>query len=119
MVILKKTKILTGVGITILFLLSFGAYGLYKAKNFLQGPNIVIESPINGQELNKSFTEIRGRTSDIANLFLNGRQIFTDKDGKFKGNLLLASGYNIIEVLGADKFGRKVKEKLELVFKSN
>lgn len=117
MIIIKKIKILTGAGIVILLLLSFGVYGLYKAKNFMQGPSIIIESPTNGQELNNSFAEIRGRTSDVASLFLNGRQIFTDKDGNFKGNLLLASGYNIIEVLGADKFGRKVKEKLELVFK--
>ena len=35
MVILKKQKILTGIGIVILLLLSFGVYGMYKAKAFL------------------------------------------------------------------------------------
>ena len=32
MVILKKTKILTGLGMVVLLLLSFGVYGMYKAK---------------------------------------------------------------------------------------
>lgn len=117
MVILKKTKILTGLGIVIILLLSFGVYGMYKAKAFLEGPRIAIESPLNGQSVDESFTEIAGKTSNVSSLFLNGRQIFTDKDGYFKGDLLLAEGYNIIEVSGADKFGRTAKEKLELVFK--
>src|SRR3989344_9606414 len=116
MVILKKTKILTGLGIVVLLLLSFGVYGIYRAKTFLKGPRITIESPANGQEVGESFTEIIGKTSNVSILFLNGRQIFTDKEGRFKGDLLLAEGYNIIEVSGADKFGRAVKEKLELVF---
>ena len=116
MVILKKTKILTGLGMVVLLLLSFGVYGMYKAKAFIEGPSITIESPANGQEVEESFTEIIGKTANISSLFLNGRQIFTDKDGRFKGDLLLAEGYNIIEVSGADKFGRATKEKLELVF---
>ena len=116
MVILKKTKILTGLGMVILLLLSFGVYGLYKAKAFLEGPSITIESPLNGQGVEESFTEIIGKTSNISTLFLNGRQIFTDKEGRFREDLLLAEGYNIIEVSGADKFGRATKEKLELVF---
>ena len=35
MVILKKTKILTGLGMVVLLLLSFGVYGMYKAKGAL------------------------------------------------------------------------------------
>ena len=114
--LLGESKILTSLGIVILLLLSFGVYGLYKAKAFLEGPQIIIESPIDGQGVEESFTEIIGKTSNISTLFLNGKQIFTDKDGRFKDNLLLAEGYNIIEVSGADKFGRATKEKLELVF---
>jgi len=116
MVLIKKTKILTGMSMIVLLLLSFGVYGLYRASAFLGGPSIVIEYPLNGQGVKQSFTEISGRASNLSSLFLNGRQIFTDKEGRFKGDLLLADGYNIIELSGADKFGRKVKEKLELVF---
>lgn len=100
----------------VFLLLSFGVYGLYKAKAFLAGPSITIEYPANGQSVKESFTEIVGKASNLSTLFLNGRQIFTDKDGHFKGDLLLADGYNIIEMSGDDKFGRKIKEKLELVF---
>ncbi|RJQ32432.1 hypothetical protein C4572_00830 [Candidatus Parcubacteria bacterium] len=114
---LQKTKILTSAGIIALLLFSFGAYGLYKAKAFLEGPKIIIESPRSGEGVKKSYTEITGKALNVSSVFLNGRQIFTDKDGNFKGNLLLASGYNIIEVSGMDKFGRQVKEILELVYK--
>lgn len=116
MVILKKTKILTSIGVVIFLLVSFGAYGLYKAKAFLGGPKIIIEYPQNGQDVEESFVEISGKVINVSSLFLNGRQIFTDKEGNFKGDLLLASGYNIIGVSGVDKFGRTAKEKLELVF---
>jgi hypothetical protein len=117
MVILKKTKILTSIGVVIFLLMSFGAYGLYKAKAFLGGPKIIIEYPKNGQTVEESFMEISGKVINISSLFLNGRQIFTDKEGNFKGELLLADGYNIIEMSGADKFGRTTKEKLEIVLK--
>ena len=112
MVILKKTKILTGLGMVVLLLLSFGVYGMYKAKAFIERSQHHNRIPANGQGVEESYTEITGKTSNISTLFLNGRQIFTDKDGRFKGDLLLAEGYNIIEVSGADKFGRATKEKI-------
>ena len=114
--VIKKTRIMTGMGMIVLLLLSFGVYGLYKASAFIGGPSIIIEYPTDGQGVKQSFIEIIGQASNLSSLFLNGRQIFTDKNGRFKGDLLLADGYNIIELSGVDKFGRKVKEKLELVF---
>lgn len=95
----------------------FVFYGLYKSEDFLRGPKIIIESPANGQTVSNSYLEIRGAAKNVSLLYLNGRQIFTDKNGIFKENLLLARGYNIIEVSAKDKFNREIKLKREIVLK--
>lgn len=81
------------------------------------GPKIVIEYPSNGQTVASSYLEIKGVAKNVSLLYFNGRQIFTDQNGNFKEDLLLVRGYNIIEVSATDKFGRKVKERREIVLK--
>ena len=108
---------MTGVGGICFLLLVFGIYGFYKAKGFLAGPDIVIEYPENGQLVSQSYNTIKGRVVNISNLRVNGRQIFTDEEGNFETGLLLAKGYNIIEVKANDKFNREVKKLLEIVYK--
>ncbi len=108
-----KTKI----GLILIPLIIFMLFGLYKAKDFLVGPKIVIESPIDGQVFTTSDIEINGQASNISLLYLNGRQIFTNQNGNFKENLLLARGYNILQIEAKDKFNREVKIKREVVLK--
>jgi hypothetical protein len=108
---------MTTKGIVLILIFFFIIYGLFKAENFLLGPKIVIETPKNGQTFTSSAVEIEGQAKNISLFYLNGRQIFTDKGGKFKESLLLARGYNIIEVKAKDKFNREVKEIRELVLK--
>jgi len=104
-------------GIVLILIFLFAIYGLFKAENFLLGPKIVIEFPKNGQIFTTSDIEISGKASNISLFYLNGRQIFTDEEGKFKESLLLARGYNIIELKAKDKFNREIKEIRELVLK--
>lgn len=112
----KKTQIITSLGVIVFLIISFGFYGLYRARAYLDGPQISIETPQNGQSTSTSYTKIKGKATNIASLFLNGRQIFSDKEGNFEEGLLLTKGYNIIEVRANDKFGREIKKILELVF---
>lgn len=95
----------------------FASYGLYKGKDFLTGPIITINSPRDGENISQSLVEITGEAKNISKITLNGRQIFTNGNGAFRENLLLAAGYNIIEVSAKDKFGREVKEKREIILK--
>ena len=104
-------------GIVLILIFLFVVYGLIKAENFLLGPRITIESPKNGQVFTASNVEVSGQASNISLFYLNGRQIFTDEGGNFKESLLLARGYNIIEVEAKDKFNREIKEIRELVLK--
>ena len=113
----RKIQIITEIGGICFLLLSFGIYGFYKAKGFLAGPDIAIEYPKNGQLVLQSYNAIKGRTVNISTLRVNNRQIFTDEEGNFEANLLLARGHNIIEVKASDKFNREVKKLIEVVYK--
>lgn len=90
-------------------------YFLYQGRGYLFGPKIVIESPQPAEVIHNSYLEVKGRALNISSLFLNGRQIFTDEAGFFNEGLLLAHGYNIIEITATDKFGRVKKEKREVI----
>lgn len=113
---IKKNQTMAKAGVICLLLIGFGIYGFFKAKGFLAGPDIIIEYPKNGQSVPQSYSAIKGRAVNISNLRVNGRQTFTDEEGNFEENLLLAKGYNIIEVQANDKFGREVKKTIEVVF---
>lgn len=110
-------RMVAKIGIIVALVAVFSFYGLYRTKDFLQGPKIAIEYPKNGEVVSNSDIEIRGEVKNISLLYLNGRQIFTDKNGKFKENLLLARGYNIIKVSAKDKFNREIKITREVVLK--
>jgi hypothetical protein len=92
-----------------------GVYFLYQSREYLSGPEIIIESPFSGEVVRQSYLEVRGQAINVSSLSLNGRQIFTNERGNFEEGLLLARGYNIIEVAATDKFGRVKKEKREVI----
>ncbi|MEK7622023.1 MAG: hypothetical protein AAB415_02480 [Patescibacteria group bacterium] len=97
----------------------FGAlvlsYGLYQMRGLINGPEIIVESPIDGSSSASPLIAIRGRVNRVAKLFLNGELLIPDHTGNFESQLLLAQGYNIIQLDGEDRFGRRVERKLELV----
>jgi hypothetical protein len=94
-----------------------GIYALSRSENFLIGPRIILETPSDGQVFDSPEITIKGRASNISLFYLNGRKIFTDEQGRFEENLLLAKGYNIIELKAVDKFDRETKIIRELVLK--
>jgi len=95
----------------------FGFYFFHQSKAFLLGPDIIISYPLNGQIFEDSFIKINGHSINANLVLLNDRKVIIDNLGNFEEMLLLARGYNIIEVTAEDKFGRVVKEKLEVVLR--
>lgn len=113
----SNVRFFVGIMVIAVLVVGFAVFGFYKAGDFLKGPKIIIESPGNGETISSSYLEIKGTAKNVAIIHLNGRQIFTDQNGNFKENLLLARGYNIIKMSAQDKFGRNIEKKLEVVFK--
>ncbi len=102
---------------TIIFFLAIGGYAYSNSRDVLSDPEIIITLPANGATVENPNQKISGQALRINSLFLNGRQIRTDKEGNFNEELLLSYGYNVIDIRGEGKFGGNVKQTLELVLK--
>ncbi len=91
-------------------------YSALKIKNLAVGPEIILSSPADGTNCQSDLVNVKGKAERISQIFINGRKIFTDEDGNFNEPYLLASGYNQLEIMAQDKFGRKIEKKVQLVF---
>ena len=89
-------------------------YSGLKLKNVLIGPQITIVSPADGATIKKNLVAVKGRAERISQIYLNGRKVFTDEQGNFNEPYLLASGYNMLEMMANDQFGRKIIKKLQV-----
>lgn len=89
-------------------------YSFFQAQNLVNGPVVSLTKPIT--ESTADITKIEGMAKNVASLTFNGRQIFTDKNGKWSETFVLSDGYNIIKVAAKDKFGRSTEKTVELVY---
>ncbi|HEY4508146.1 MAG TPA: hypothetical protein VJJ55_00630 [Candidatus Paceibacterota bacterium] len=113
----KTPKLIIGIVIATLAVLGFASYGYLQSREYLRGPVIAVEEPKNGALSTTSLITVRGNARNISFLTLNGRQIFTDEQGRFREALLLQNGYNIMTIEAKDRFGHIKTKRLELVYK--
>ncbi|KKS58209.1 MAG: hypothetical protein UV43_C0048G0009 [Parcubacteria group bacterium GW2011_GWF2_42_7] len=92
-------------------------YFIYQLRGVIFGPYLAVSSPFDGEVLEQSYTTIKGKAGQANFLSLNGRKVFVDRNNEFSHSLLLASGYNIIELTTKDNFGREIKIKKEVMLK--
>lgn len=100
-----------------LLVLIIAGYSIFQAQKLIRGPIIDIYTPENGATYSQTLIQIDGRARNISYLNLNGRAIFTDKNGNFSEKLLLSPGYNIIKLDARDKFKNYTEKKLEIILK--
>lgn len=91
-------------------------YALFQARNLITGPTITLISPAPGSNVANPLVSIEGITKNISFITLNDRQIYVNKNGAFKEELLLSPGYNVWKLEAKDKFGRNVSKRIELIF---
>lgn len=91
-------------------------YATYQARALASGPVLIVESPLNGTLLTQSLTIVQGYTKNVSAISLNDRPIFINEEGRFSEHLLLAPGYNVIQIAAQDKFNREIIEQLEIVY---
>ena len=82
---------------------------MYQARAYLSGPRIVIESAVREGPL----LALAGTAERIAFLSFQGKQIFTDENGRWQEVRLLLPGYNSMAVVARDRFGRKTEKHFE------
>lgn len=93
----------------LIILIGLASYGIYQARVYLRGPNISIESKTQSGKL----LMLAGTAARIAFLSLQGRQIFTDENGRWQETMLLLPGYNSVSVVATDRFGRKTEKHFD------
>lgn len=82
-------------------------YGLWQAGPYLHGPSLEVREPVEGALVREERIAVKGTAANISRLTLDGRPIFMDEKGMFEEDFLLARGATVLEIRGADKFGRE------------
>lgn len=96
-------------------MLAIASYAAWQLRHVVGGPTVTITLPQPGFVSDKPLVDITGTAEQIDFLYLNGRQIFTDETGQFNEKYLASEGYNVIQLVGKDKFGRQTTEMVEFV----
>ncbi|MFA5831193.1 MAG: hypothetical protein WC878_05180 [Candidatus Paceibacterota bacterium] len=118
LLLMMKTNLKKIIGISAVTILSVTVlgYSYFRTKDFLKGPVLEISAPKNGEIFDTALIKISGASKNLAFLNLDGRKIFTDKEGNWSEKLLLQPGLNIIEIQATDRFGREVKRTRQVVY---
>ena len=103
-------KILKFVALAIFFTFIV-IYAFFRSKDLIFGVKIRDVNLINGSNTTESVIQVTGNAKNAIHLMLDGREISIDQDGNFEETIALSLGYNIVSIVGTDKFGN-VDEKL-------
>ena len=103
------------IGTAIVVLVIF-LYAYARIESFARGPEIIITFPSSGLTVFKSIVFVEGKIERAAHITLNGRQIYTNESGELRERVLLAEGYNVIELKASDRFNRTAKKILKVVY---
>ncbi|ALC90580.1 hypothetical protein AM500_12875 [Bacillus sp. FJAT-18017] len=82
-------------------------------------PDIIIQSPIEGETTHKKSVTVQGQVADanLAFVRVNGKEIGV-KNGVFTTNVTLASGENIIQIWSKDTFGNETWKQVKVIYAS-
>ncbi len=96
----------------LLVLFIIGLYLYFSINNFTSSPWLVIEEPVQNSVVKKETTLVRGTTKNDSRVFINGQQIFVDRDGGFSDTVNLVPGVNVINVKSINKFDKESIEEI-------
>lgn len=89
-------------------------YGYYQTRDLFLGSQINISYPTNGQEITEKVVDIQGTIKNASYIYLNGKQIYTDKNNNIKENVILFEGQNFFQIKTVDKFGKEKITNIEI-----
>ncbi|MFT5832284.1 MAG: hypothetical protein ACI9SY_000670 [Candidatus Paceibacteria bacterium] len=86
-------------------LLFAAVYIAYQARFLIIGPQITLSEEVPMLQNSRQIT-LTGSASNISRLWLNGRPIFTDRNGTFTAAVILENGYTVTTLMAEDRYGR-------------
>ena len=101
---------------SVLIIALVGVFGiiLYNTKDLLFGAPLSVTTVKDGMALSESYLTVSGIAPHAKALSINGRTISTNRKGEFSEPILLAPGYNVLEVGMVDRFGKKNTKHYQL-----
>ncbi len=93
--------------IGLLALLALILYGVFEVFPLLQGPAILLTSPVEGQTFGEHTLVLAGVAEHTETLLLNGTILPIDGQGRFSKTLTLPSGGAILSLTATDRFGKQ------------
>jgi hypothetical protein len=88
---------------------------MFQARFILTGPVLTFTNLPEAVQTQR-VVKLEGLAENIVFITLNGRQIYTDKDGYFKEALVLENGYTVATVQASDRYGRSRSYTKEFVY---
>ncbi len=87
----------------------------YNTKDLFLGAPLSVSTVLDGTTVTDSFLPISGSARHASRIEINGRIVSIDKSGKFTDGVVLSPGYNIVEIVQQDKFGKEKHKTFHLV----
>ena len=115
----KNTPIAVKYGLILILIIIIVGYALFNSRIFIKGPQLIIESPTDGQSLSERKITLTGKTINTSFISVNDRAILIDEQGNFDVPIIMQSDYNQIVIKAHDKFNRQVTKTLRLVYNSS
>ena len=100
--------------IILIMVLLVAGYGLFEARRIIEGPEVVIESPVSGSATSTSILTITGTAKNVSFLTINDKPAFTDEQGRFSLTLSPPTGYTVVTVASIDRFGRRASQSVAI-----
>lgn len=111
-------KVIVKAILVLVFVLFVVGYGLFQAKNLINGPKISLNGPYSKAIIvNDDILRLSGTAKNIASITLDDRPITIDESGLFNEVILLFPGLNTIKLFGKDKFGASTEKTIEVIYK--
>lgn len=96
-------------------LIMSGFVYLYKEiGSFASTPRLVVLGPLANTEVKGNSIYVEGMTDKDAKLFINDQPILVNDDGKFRENVTVQPGVNVINVKSINKFGKVASETVQV-----
>ena len=111
----RTQKVLRVVSIALIVVL-IGSYAYTHIRSAFLGPNIELTESFHGTTVSEPLIELSGVAIRTSSLAINDTPALIEENGLFKASLLLALGYNIIEITAVDRFGRESTNHIEIMY---
>lgn len=98
-----KATFIVGIG-AVLFVI-FG-YLVFQYVHFISSPNLLVESPKEGQEITSGSVMVFGTTEADVKLTVNNQPVLVDNDGKFSVDLAVTKETRQVDVIAISRSGK-------------